>query len=56
MVQGHRVTGCEWVESACTQFFAENNIQYSKSPLENVEGNLFQVGNIEGNLFQMWKK
>jgi len=40
--KGHRVTGCEWVESACTQFFAENNIQYSKSPLENVEGNLFQ--------------
>jgi len=40
--KGHRVTGCEWVESACTQFFAENNIQYSKAPLESVEGNLFQ--------------
>jgi len=34
--------GCEWIEQACLQFFTENNIQYTKTPLENVEGYLYQ--------------
>ena len=41
--KGHTVAGCEWVEAACLQFFAENSIQYTKTALENVEGYLYQV-------------
>ena len=40
---GHTVAGCEWVESACIQFFTENSIAYTRTPLENVEGFLYQV-------------
>jgi len=40
--KGHTVAGCEWVESACVQFFTDNNIQYTATPLEAVEGNLYQ--------------
>ena len=41
---GHSVTGCEWVEQACTEFFSENNIQYTRAPLEGVDGTVFSVG------------
>jgi len=40
--QGHTVVGCEWVDSVCTQFFTENNIPFTKSPIENFEGSLYQ--------------
>jgi len=40
--KGHSVAGCEWVETAATQFFTDNNITFNKSPLENVEGFLYQ--------------
>jgi len=39
--KGHNVVGCEGVELACTQFFAENNIEYSRTPLEGIDGTLF---------------
>lgn len=38
---GHSVVGCEGVEQACTEFFAENNIQYSRSAIEGIDGSLF---------------
>lgn len=38
---GHTVVGCEWVEKACLQFFQENNIQHTRTPLEGIEGSLF---------------
>ena len=40
---GHTVVGCEGVEQACTEFFAEHNIQFSRSPIEGVDGTLFTV-------------
>jgi len=40
--QGHTVVGCEWVDSVCTQFFTENNIPFTKSPIESFEGSLYQ--------------
>lgn len=46
MVIVFSVAGCEWVEAAATQFFTENNITFNKTPLENVEGYLYQVNNI----------
>jgi thiopurine S-methyltransferase len=42
--QGHTVAGCEWVEAGCLQFFSENNIPYTRVPLQGAEGSLFQVG------------
>jgi len=39
--QGHNVVGCEGVEVACTQFFADNKIEYTRTPLEGIEGSLF---------------
>ena len=40
---GHSVVGCEVVEQACIEFFRENQIEYSRSPIEEVEGALFTV-------------
>ena len=40
---GHTVVGCEGVEQACTELFSENNIQYTRSPIEGVDGTLFTV-------------
>ena len=40
---GHSVVGVEWIEQACTEFFAENNIQFTRTPLEGVEGSLYTV-------------
>jgi len=40
--QGHTVVGCEWVEKACLQFFQENNIQHTRTPLEGIDGSLFK--------------
>ena len=31
------------VLQACTEFFSENNIEYSRSPIEGVDGTLFTV-------------
>lgn len=39
--QGHVVVGCEGVEQACTEFFSENNIQYSRSLIDGVDGSVF---------------
>ena len=43
LIQGHTVVGCEWVDSVVTQFFTENNIPFTKTPIENFEGSLYQV-------------
>ena len=40
---GHTVIGCEWIEQACNEFFSENNIQFTKSPLEGVDGSVYTV-------------
>jgi thiopurine S-methyltransferase len=40
--QGHTVVGCEWVDSVCVQFFSENNIPFTKSPIESLGGSLYQ--------------
>lgn len=49
---GHSVTGCEWVEQACTEFFSENNIQYTRAPLEGVDGTVFSSADGRLRLFQ----
>ena len=51
LLQGHTVVGCEWVDSVCTQFFTENNIPFTKSPIESFEGSLHQV-----NFFRLLRK
>ena len=40
---GHNVIGCEWIEQACVEFFSENNIEFTKSPLEGADGSLYTV-------------
>ena len=40
---GHNVVGVEWIEQAANEFFTENNIQFSKTPLEGVDGSLYTV-------------
>ena len=40
---GHNVVGCEGVEQACTEFFSENNIEFTRTPLEGIDGSLFSV-------------
>ena len=40
---GHNVVGVEWIEQACLEFFKENNLTYSKRPLEGVDGYLYTV-------------
>lgn len=50
--KGHSVVGCEGVELACTQFFTENNIEYSKAPLEGIDGSLFTSEDGRLRLFQ----
>ena len=40
---GHTVVGCEWVEAGCCQFFTENGLPYTRTPLLHCEGSLFQV-------------
>ena len=42
--------GCEWVDSVCAQFFTENNIPFTRSQLEGVEGSLYQVSNFDFSL------
>jgi len=49
---GHTVVGCEGVEQACTQFFSENNIQYTTSPIEGIEGTLFTSADGRIRLYQ----
>ena len=44
---GHNVIGCEWIEQACNEFFSENNIEFTKSPLEGVDGSLYTVSGTE---------
>ncbi|XP_052247284.1 probable thiopurine S-methyltransferase isoform X6 [Dreissena polymorpha] len=39
--QGHEVVGNDCVDSACRQFFEENNIPYTSHPLDGVDGALF---------------
>ena len=36
---------------ACTEFFSENNIEYSRSPIEGVDGTLFTVSELIHILF-----
>jgi len=50
--KGHNVVGCEGVELACTQFFAENNIEFTKAPLEGIDGSLFTSEDGRLRLFQ----
>ena len=40
---GHNVEGVEWIEQAANEFFTENNIEFSKTPLEGVDGSLYTV-------------
>ena len=40
---GHNVVGVEWIEQAANEFFTENNIEFSKTPLEGVDGSLYTV-------------
>jgi len=49
---GHTVVGCEGVEQACTEFFSENNIEYSRSPIEGVDGTLFTSADGRIRLYQ----
>lgn len=49
---GHTVVGCEGVEQACTEFFSENNIEYSRSPIEGVDGTLFTSNDGRIRLYQ----
>eukprot|EP00088_Acartia_fossae_P043231 TRINITY_DN4551_c0_g1_i5.p1 TRINITY_DN4551_c0_g1~~TRINITY_DN4551_c0_g1_i5.p1 ORF type:complete len:450 (-),score=92.03 TRINITY_DN4551_c0_g1_i5:1172-2521(-) len=50
--QGHTVVGCEWVDSVCAQFFTENNIPFTRSQLEGVEGSLYQSEDGRMRIFQ----
>jgi len=49
---GHNVIGCEWIEQACNEFFSENNIEFTKSPLEGVDGSLYTSSDGRLRLFQ----
>lgn len=49
---GHSVVGVEWIEQACTEFFAENNIQFTRTPLEGVEGSLYTSEDGRLRIFQ----
>jgi len=49
---GHNVVGCEGVEQACTEFFSENNIEYTRTPLEGVDGSLFASSDGRLRLYQ----
>merc|ERR1719370_1296907 len=44
--------GCEGVEQACTEFFSENSIEYSRSPIEGVDGTLFTSNDGRIRLYQ----
>jgi len=49
---GHNVVGCEGVEQACTEFFSENNIEFTRTPLEGIDGSLFSSADGRLRLFQ----
>lgn len=49
---GHNVIGCEWIEQACLEFFSENNIEFTKSPLEGADGSLYTSSDGRIRLFQ----
>jgi len=49
---GHTVVGCEGVEQACTEFFSENNIEVTRTPLEGIDGSLFSSADGRLRLFQ----
>jgi len=49
---GHNVVGCEGVEQACTEFFSDNKIEYTRTPLEGVDGTLFSSADGRLRLFQ----
>jgi len=49
---GHNVVGCEGVEQACTEFFSENNIEFTRTPLEGIDGSLFSSSDGRLRLFQ----
>lgn len=50
--QGHTVVGCEGVEKGCVEFFAENNLQFTRSPLEGIDGSLFSTEDGRLRLYQ----
>merc|ERR1719427_455302 len=49
---GHNVVGCEGVEQACTEFFSENNIEFTRTPLEGIDGSLFSSADGRLRLYQ----
>jgi len=49
---GHTVVGCEGAEQGCIQFFQENNLQFTQSPLEGVDGSLFSSEDGRLRLYQ----
>jgi len=49
---GHNVVGVEWIEQACLEFFKENNLTYSKRPLEGVDGYLYTSDDGRLRVFQ----
>jgi len=50
--KGHTVVGCEGVEMACTQFFTENSIEFTRTPLEGIDGSLFSSADGRLRLYQ----
>ena len=42
---GHTVTGVEGVATVAEQFFTENNLEYERIALPEVQGSSFQVTN-----------
>jgi len=50
--EGHTVVGCEGVEKGCVEFFAENNLHMTRSPLEGIDGSLFSTDDGRLRLYQ----